>query len=129
MGVLLLTFRNNNFGKLYSSLLTRALGSGRMSYNDFSLLVRGVRGDDPFGTVVRAAEEAGLFSREEVESVIPLPAPDGWKFGSLIPAARFREMVLTDMYHLDDFMAELSSARVFVPEPECRESSSAPDSP
>ena len=27
MGVLLLTFRNNNFGKLYSSLLTQALGS------------------------------------------------------------------------------------------------------
>ena len=89
-----------------------------MSYNDFSLLVRGVRGDDPFGTVVHAAEEAGMFSREEVESVIQLPAPDGWKFGGLIPAAMFREMVMSDMYHIDDFMAELSSARVFVSEPE-----------
>ena len=50
MGVLLLTFRNNNFGKLYSSLLTRRLGyRGQISYNDFSLLVRGVRGEDPFG--------------------------------------------------------------------------------
>ena len=98
-----------------------------MSYNDFSLLVRGVRGDDPFGTVVHAAEEAGMFSREEVESVILLPAPDGWKFGSLIPAARFREMVLSDMYHIDDFMAELSSARVFVSEPDNPEATIAPD--
>ena len=119
---------SNNFGKLYSSLLNRTLGSrGRMSYNDFSLLVRGVRGDDPFGTVVHAAEEAGMFSREEVESVILLPAPDGWKFGSLIPAARFREMVLSDMYHIDDFMVELSSARVFVSEPDNPEATIAPD--
>ena len=128
MGFLLLTFRNNNFGKLYSSLLTRALGlRGSISYNDFSLLVRGVRGGDPFGMVVHAAEEAAMFSREEVESVLLLPAPDGWKFGGLIPAARFREMVLSDMYHIDDFMAELSSSRVFVPEPECRDPSIAPD--
>jgi len=130
MGVLLLTFRNNNFGKLYSSLLTRGLGyRGQISYNDFSLLVRGVRGVDPFDSVVNAAEQAGNCTREDVESVIPLPAPDGWKFGALIPAARFREMVLADMYHLDDFMAELSSAGVFVPEPEYAETPKGPGEP
>jgi hypothetical protein len=130
MGVLLLTFRNNNFGKLYSSLLTRVLGpGGRISFNDFSLLVRGLKGADPFGTVVQAAGEAALFSREEVESVIQLPARDGWKFGALIPAVRFREMVLTDMYHIDDFMTELSSARVFVPEAEPLEVTATPGSP
>ena len=130
LGFLLLTFRNNNFGKLYSSLLTHTLEPGtRISKNDFSLLVRGVRGDDPFGTVVHAAQKAVMFSQKEIESAIQLPFPDEYKFGSLLPVALFREMVLTDVYHIDDFMAELSSSRVFVSVPEYVEDSVVPDVP
>ena len=114
--VSLVTFRDSNFGTLFSHLLHRFLPkSAQISNHEFSLLIRGGLGKDPVGNVAAAAEESARLSREEVESVLPLPSPEGWKFGSLLPPAMFREMVLSDTYHTGLFMEELAKVRVKVP--------------
>ncbi len=46
--------------------------------------------------------------------LLPLAGPEGWKYGALIPPAQFREMVLSDTYHLDEFMKEIESVRVVI---------------
>jgi ATP-dependent helicase Lhr and Lhr-like helicase len=112
-GVLVLAFRSRMFGKLFSTLIMHILGSrARVSYNDFSVLVKGLKGESPVQRVTAAAEEVCRNSRDDITTSLPVPRPDAWKFGALIPHDLFREMVFADMYHLDDFLNELSGTRI-----------------
>jgi ATP-dependent Lhr-like helicase len=114
-GVMLVAFRGRVFGKLFSSLLSHALGSrARVRYDDFSLTVRGLRGDHLANRVGATAEEICRYRTEEVMDLLPVPGPEAWKFGRLVPRGLFREMVLADRYHVDEFMTELAAARVVV---------------
>jgi ATP-dependent helicase Lhr and Lhr-like helicase len=112
-GVTLYAFRSRMFGKLFAQLLAGVLGKkARIRFNDFSLSVRGLKGENPALIVADAAKEVCRYSLEDIMTSLPVPGPEGWKYGALIPPGQFREMVLSDSYHIDEFMRELGSARV-----------------
>ncbi|HVP94669.1 MAG TPA: DEAD/DEAH box helicase [Methanoregulaceae archaeon] len=112
-GVILYVFRSRMFGKLFAPLLAGILGKkARIRYNDFSLSVKGLKGENPALAVTGAAEQVCRYSIGAVMESLPMPGPEGWKYGALIPPSQFREMVLADTYHIDEFMKEIGRARV-----------------
>ena len=112
-GVILYAFRSRMFGKLFAQLLSGVLGKkARIRYNDFSLTVRGLKGEDPVHRVAEASKQVCGYSLEDIVALLPLPGPEGWKFGALIPTSQFREMVLSDNYHIAEFMQGIRSARI-----------------
>jgi ATP-dependent Lhr-like helicase len=112
-GVTLLAFRSRMFGKLFAPLISGILGKkAKIRYNDFTVSVQGLKGGNPAGKVAEVAGQVCGYSIREVMESLPMPGPESWKYGTLIPPAQFREMVLADTYHIDEFMREIAGARV-----------------
>jgi ATP-dependent helicase Lhr and Lhr-like helicase len=125
-GVTLYAFRSRMFGKLFVPLLSAILGKkARIRYNDFTLSVKGLNVKNPALTVAEAAGQVCRYSMGDIMESLPLPSPEGWKYGALIPPEQFREMVLSDTYHIDDFLKEIGSARVVT----CDEPDECPGEP
>jgi hypothetical protein len=47
-----------------------------------------------------------------IAGILPLLPTDGWKFASVLPEPLFREMLISDYYHGEDFLQILGSSMV-----------------
>jgi hypothetical protein len=93
-------------------LQERLGGKARVRYNDFIVRVTGAGSagaTERIGAELRAIR---TLDRHEIGALLPLPPPDTWKFGRLLPAPMFRELVWSDHYHIGEFMAGIAGMAI-----------------
>ena len=57
-----------------------------------------------------------MMGRQDIGNVLPSPAPDAWKFVRALPDFLFRDMVLSDYYHVEEFIEEMGKLKFTVHE-------------
>jgi len=107
-GFIIASMQGQRFNHLFAILLRHHLG-GRVQvrYND--LLVKVSRfGKEP--SVFRIADAIGRISgmtRDEIGALLPLPPGDSWKFAGVLPGELYRDMVISDHFHVEEFRRNL----------------------
>jgi hypothetical protein len=106
--ITLLTWRGRQFNRILSSIVTGRCGSKvRGTYGDFGITLKGPKRlnlADQAGKAIKSVQ--GLTPAEAGSELRP-PSREFWKFGSLLPETLFLEMVWSDYYHIEEFIAEL----------------------
>ncbi|MDO9550500.1 MAG: DEAD/DEAH box helicase [Methanoregula sp.] len=121
------SFNGSGFNRLLTLLLQHRLGSkAQVRYNDFVIRILRTGKEGAGERVTTALHEIQGMGPEEMGSVLPLPSIEGWKFARALPEPPFREMALTDHYHIDEFMesfGEMTVSVLPVPMPDLRRDS------
>ena len=98
------SLNGSRFNRLLTLLLQKQLGcKAHVRYNDFviRILRAGKEGvGERVATVVREVQGMGS---EEIGRLLPLPPAEEWKFARALPELPFREMALSDHYHVEEF--------------------------
>jgi ATP-dependent Lhr-like helicase len=96
-GIFVLSCQGGRFNRALAALLGRALGDGpKIRFSDLWLVVSGVTGPDPAGEVWDALFAVQGWPSADIAAALPLPAPEDWKFGPLLPTPLFAGMVRAD---------------------------------
>jgi hypothetical protein len=70
-------------------------------------------GNDAAGErVAQAVREIQSMDYHTVAEILPLLPVEGWKFARALPGPLFREMLVSDHYHGEDFLQALGSSTV-----------------
>jgi hypothetical protein len=62
--------------------------------------------------VAQAVREIQAMDEHAIAEILPLLPADGWKFASALPESLFREMLIADHYHGEDFLQILGSSTI-----------------
>jgi hypothetical protein len=54
------------------------------------------------------------MKRGEIGTILPLPPAERWKFAGALPEPLFFEMVLSDHYHVEEFLDTIRNLTVSV---------------
>lgn len=119
-GVHVFTFAGSRFNRLLTSLLLDRLGDrARVQYNDF--IVRVHAGKDGTGQrVFSALREIQMMDRDEIGAILPRIPVESWKFARALPPALFADMLLSDHYHVEEFIEQMQSPVTLCSEPALR---------
>jgi ATP-dependent Lhr-like helicase len=121
------SLNGNRFNRLLTLLLQKNLGSKvQVRYNDFTIRIHRAGKDRAGERVATALREVQEMGAEEICSLLPLPLADGWKFARAIPETFFREMALSDHYHVEEFrtsFGEMAITILDIPPPVFRKES------
>jgi hypothetical protein len=72
-------------------------------------------GEEAAGLRMTAAiRKITLMNQEEIGIILPLPPKENWKFAHVLPEALFREMAISDHYHVEEFLAIMKNITVSV---------------
>ena len=111
--VTVVSMNGSRFNRTLTLLLRHRLGKKvQVRYNDFVLIVTRAGKDSPGPRVAQAIREVQSMDYPAIEKILPLLPADGWKFAAALPGRLFREMVISDHYHGEDFLQVLSSSTV-----------------
>jgi ATP-dependent helicase Lhr and Lhr-like helicase len=107
------SMHGSGFNRVLALLLRHRLGRKvRVRYNDFLLIVSRAREDTTGERVASLIREIQSMDCQTIGEILPLPPVDGWKFAQALPELLFREMVIADYYHGEDFLRTLGSSTV-----------------
>ena len=119
-GVLIYSMNGSRFNRVLAFVLRKRLGGkARVRYNDFIVRITGAGSTGATERIVDELRTIRTLDRHEIGVLLPLPPPDNWKFGRLLPAPMFCELVWSDHYHIGEFMAgmeEMAIKTLQVPE-------------
>ena len=111
--VIVVSMNGGRFNRVLSLLLRHRLGpKAQVRYNDFVLIVNRAGNDAAGERVAWAVREIQSMDYPALTDILPLLPADGWKFASALPGPLFREMLISDHYHGEDFLRILSSSTV-----------------
>ena len=107
--VLIYSLNGSRFNRVLALVLQKRLGGKtRVRYNDFIVRITGAGKTGATERIVTELQTLRTLDRHEFGALLlPLPHPDNWKFARLLPARMFWESVLSDHYHIEEFMAEM----------------------
>jgi ATP-dependent Lhr-like helicase len=109
------SLNGSRFNRLLTLLLQHRLGSkAHVRYNDFVIRILRTGKEGAGERVTTALHEIQRMGPEDIGAVLPLPSFEGWKFARALPEPPFREMALTDHYHIDEFMESFGEMTVSV---------------
>jgi hypothetical protein len=98
------SLNGSRFNRLLTLLLQHRLGSkAQVRYNDFVIRIHRAGKKGAGERVANAVREIQGMGPEEIGSLLPLPPAERWRFARALPEPSFREMALSDHYHLEDF--------------------------
>jgi ATP-dependent helicase Lhr and Lhr-like helicase len=111
--VTVVSMNGSRFNRVLSLLLRHRLGRKmQVRYDDFMITMSHV-GDDAAGErVALAIREIQSMDYDAIVKILPLLPVDGWKFARALPGSLFREMIVSDHYHGEDFLQILGSLTV-----------------
>ena len=113
--VLIVSLQGSTFNRLLTLLLRDRLGHGvQVRYNDFILKATKMGKDRPGERVASAIREIAGMNYEEIRNIPPLPSYENWKFAQALPESLFRDLTLSDYYHVEDFLKILGNATISV---------------
>jgi hypothetical protein len=103
----------SRFNHVLALLLRHRLGRKvQVRYDDFVLIVNRAGNDAAGERVALAVREIQSMDYPAVAEILPLLPVDGWKFARALPGPLFREMLVSDHYHGEDFLQALGSSTV-----------------
>lgn len=117
--VLILSLYGSPFNRLLTLLLGQMLGGrAHVRYNDFVVLVQNAGREGGARRVEEALVAIRSLDRDAIGTRLPGLPPDTWKFGAVLPGDVFRDMALSEHYHVEEFMDTIRNAPVsIVPDP------------
>jgi ATP-dependent helicase Lhr and Lhr-like helicase len=99
------TFSGSRFNRLLASLLQNRLGGkAHVNYNDFIVKVMRAGKEQAGQRVINALREIQTMGRDEIGDTLPTTPVEGWKFARALPPALFADMLLSDHYHVEEFI-------------------------
>ncbi|WP_321506046.1 DEAD/DEAH box helicase [uncultured Methanoregula sp.] len=104
--VIIYSLQGSRFNQVLSILLKRELGGQvQVRYSDFSVRVlQAGSGEGATNRVLSAILELRTLSRSATGAALPMPRQEPGKFARLLPLPLYREMILADYYHIDEYM-------------------------
>ena len=109
------SLNGSRFNRLFTLLLQKQLGSkAQVRYNDFVIRILRAGKEGAVERVATAVREVQGMGPEEIGHLLPLPPHEGWKFARALPELPFREMALSDHYHVEEFMESFREMTVTV---------------
>lgn len=113
--VFILSYHGGRMNRVLGALLTALLPDGpKVTATDLWLSVKGMTGPDPTGEVADIFAMIKDLSADDVASSLPLPDPEEWKFGSLLPPSLFAEMVAADRDDCEGFVETMKREDIFI---------------
>ena len=113
--VLVYSFNGHHFNRVLTLLLKEQLGKHvTVRYNDFVVKVQRAGKEGGAERVAAAIRILQSFTREECGKMLPLPAPETWKFAQALPGFCLLDMAISDYYHVEEFLETLCRAPVRV---------------
>jgi len=111
--VIVVSMNGSRFNRVLAFLLRHRLGRKvQVRYDDFMVIVNHAGKDAAGERIARAVREIQSMDYPAIAGVLPLLPVDGWKFASALPGPLFREMLVSDHYHGEDFLQTLGSSAV-----------------
>jgi hypothetical protein len=111
--VTVVSMNGSGFNRVLALLLRHRLGpTVQVRYNDFVLNVNRAGKDAAGERVAQAVREIQSMDYPAIAAILPLLPANGWKFASALPELLFREMVISDHYHGEDFLQTLNASTV-----------------
>jgi ATP-dependent Lhr-like helicase len=111
--VIVVSMNGSRFNRVLSLLLRHQLGpKAQVRFDDFILIVNRAGNDAAGERVARAVREIQSMDYPAIAEILPLVPADGWKFATALPGPLFREMLISDHYHGEDFLQIISSSTV-----------------
>jgi ATP-dependent Lhr-like helicase len=111
--VTVVSMNGSRFNRLLALLLRHRLGRKvQVRYDDFVLLVNHAGKDGAGERVMQAVRDIKAMEYPDLARVLPLQPAEGWKFAHALPGPLFREMVISDYYHGEDFLRVLAASAV-----------------
>jgi ATP-dependent helicase Lhr and Lhr-like helicase len=102
--VIVYSFYGSRFNRVLSLLIRYVLGSRvQVRYSDFAVTVQRAGKVGAAEIVAGAIRKIPELSIEMIGKEFPLPDGEAWKFAQALTPASFRDMVLSDYYHADEF--------------------------
>jgi ATP-dependent Lhr-like helicase len=111
--VIVVSMNGSRFNRVLAFLLRYRLGRNvQVRYDDLVLIVNRAGKDAAGERVAKAVREVQSMDYQTVAGVLPLLPTDGWKFASALPEPLFREMLISDYYHGEDFLQTLGTLTI-----------------
>jgi ATP-dependent Lhr-like helicase len=108
-----ISMHGSGFNRVLALLLRHRLGPKvQVRYNDLILTVNRAGKQKAGECVARAIREIQSMEYPALAEILPLLPVDGWKFAAALPAQLFREMIIFDCYHGEDFLQALGGSKV-----------------
>jgi ATP-dependent helicase Lhr and Lhr-like helicase len=111
--VFVASFQGSGFNRILASLLRHLIG-GRVEvrYNDFFINVSRSEKDAAGERVAAAIRSIPMMTREEAGALLPLPPYENWKFARILPEDLFRDMIISDHYQVEEFLARMRDVSI-----------------
>jgi ATP-dependent helicase Lhr and Lhr-like helicase len=111
--VRIFTFSGSRFNRLLTCLLQDRLGGkAHVHYNDFVVRVLHAGKECAGQQVITALQTIQTMGKDEIGAILPMPSLEGWKFARALPPALVTDMVMSDHYHVEEFMNLISGIPV-----------------
>ncbi|MFA4825153.1 MAG: DEAD/DEAH box helicase [Methanoregula sp.] len=102
--VTIYSLNGSRFNRVLTHLLQHRLGGKvQVRYNDFVIRIHRAGKEGAADRVAVALREIQGMEHGVLSSLLPLPPVEGWKFARALPEIPFREMALSDYYHVEEF--------------------------
>jgi ATP-dependent Lhr-like helicase len=111
--VIVISMKGSRFNRVLARLLRHNLGQKvQVQYNDFMLIVNRAGKDAAGERVAQTVRGIQSMNYHAIAVIMPLLPSYRWKFASALPWPLFREMVISDYYHAEDFLRILGSSTI-----------------
>ncbi|MCX6682526.1 MAG: DEAD/DEAH box helicase [Methanoregula sp.] len=113
--VVVFSLYGSPFNRLLTILLGKLLGGRtRVRFSDFVVLVQNAGKDSVAQRVEGALCAIKKMDRDAIGASLPVPPPDTWKFGGVLPEDVLKDMALSEHYHVEEFLETIRSAPVSI---------------
>jgi ATP-dependent Lhr-like helicase len=111
--VRIFTFSGSRFNRLLTCLLQDRLGGKtHVHYNDFVVRVLHAGKKCAGHRVITALQKIQTLGKDEIGAILPIPSLEGWKFARALPPSLVTDMVMSDHYHVEEFIDLISGIPV-----------------
>jgi ATP-dependent Lhr-like helicase len=113
--VVVFSLYGSQFNRVLTILLGKLLGGkARVRFSDFVILIQNSGKDGAGKRVEESLHLMKTLDRNAIGSRLPIPPAEAWKFGAALPQDVLKDLVLSEHYHIDEFMEVLRTAPVSI---------------
>jgi len=113
--VVVFSLYGSQFNRVLTILLGQLLGGrAKVRFSDFVILVQNAGKDDAGKRVEESLHQMKTLDRSAIGARLPILPSEAWKFGAVLPQDVLEDLVLSEHYHVEEFMEVLRTAPVSI---------------